>query len=301
MLRRKLIKRVSLILSILVAVYVILMFPTTKDVNYNIISKSSNGVIYLLNKDNYLSRLEMVYESKDDINKIYEILDLVTIESDSSYKIKNDFYGYIPRNTKILDLYIDDNILYIDFSRDILNYKDKEKMLEGITYSITSNIDINFIKLLVNGDDILYDGYLDRSIRINKEYNVNSLNDITSTTIYYPAKENDIDYFIPVTKVDNNKNEKIEIIIDELKSSSSYNTNIVSFIDESTQLIDYQLLDNTLLLNFNKSILGDINTNSLLEEVTYSINLSINDNYNVDSVMYTVEDDLISNYFLLLG
>lgn len=311
MLKRKLLKRLCLIGATVIAIYIILLYPTQNKTDINVISNSDTGVIYLLNKDDYLSRLDMIYNSEKDTELIYEIIDILTIKSKISYRIRDGFRGIIPEGTKVLDLILDNNILIIDFSKEILNIDKnyEEKMLEAIVYSVTSNISDIKIKILVEGKKLeklphsnkYLPEYLDRNIRINKEYDISNMNNITYTTVYYVASIDDFTYYIPVTKVSNDKNEKIEIIIDELKSSSTYNTNMVNYISSETELIDYQIFDKSLLLNFNESILGDINTNKILEEVTYSINLSINDNYNVESVMYSVNDEIIDNYFLLLG
>ena len=181
-------------------------------------------------------------------------------------------------------------------------------MIECIVYSILSNIDGVKLKLLVEGSlfkqlphsKVLLPEVLDKSIKINKVYDINGLDDVKYITVYYPCSEDDFNYYIPVTNVVNSKNEKIEIIIDELKSSSTYNTNVISYINEETELIDYQILEDSILLNFN-DLIFDIDSNKILEEVRYSINLSIKDNYDVSSVMYMVDDKIIDNYFLLLG
>ena len=73
------------------------------------------------------------------------------------------------------------------------------------------------------------------------------------------------------------------------------NTNLISYLNNKTELLSYNETDNTLLLNFNDSIL-DLDTNNILEKVTYSINLSIKDNYDVKSVLYYVNDKIISTF-----
>ena len=77
-----------------------------------------------------------------------------------------------------------------------------------------------------------------------------------------------------------------------------YQTSLMSYLTANAELLNYKILDDALILNFNKQILSDINTNNILEEVVYSINLSISDNYNVKSVMYMVDDNIINNYLL---
>ena len=47
-----------------------------------------------------------------------------------------------------------------------------------------------------------------------------------------------------------------------------------------------------MILNFNDSILADINSNNIIEEVTYTINLSVQENYDVNNVIYYVDDQV---------
>ena len=309
MLKRKFIKRLTIIGSIIVTIFILFLFPDKNNTDINISNANSNGVIYLMDKNDYLSRLEIMFHSKNDYDLVHEIINLLTINSDSSYMIRDGFYGVIPDKTKLLSVVIDNNILYLDFNRNILYGKYKEEILEALVYSVTSNIDVKSISILIEGGyvdkfpntNIAIPKYLDRSISINKDIDISSMKDISITTIYYPASYQDIDYYIPVTKVNNDSREKVEIIIDELKSSSTYNSNIVSYINENVELIDYKIVDKSFLLNFNEYLFGDLNIHNISEEITYSINLSLNDNYNIDSVMYSINDDFINNYFLLRG
>ncbi len=73
-------------------------------------------------------------------------------------------------------------------------------------------------------------------------------------------------------------------------------------MNSETKLINYELLDKSLFLNFDESIFGDIISQNIVEEVVYSINLSIKDSYQgIETVMYSVKDNIINTHFLLLG
>ena len=128
-----------------------------------------------------------------------------------------------------------------------------------------------------------------RSIGINKKYNLTSLEDINNITIYYVSSNNDNNYYIPVTKYINTKDDKIKIIIEELSSSSSYQSNLMSYLNYDTKLISYDLEDNELNLYFNDAIInkGD---DKILEEVIYSISYSMKDSINVDNIHFYVND-----------
>ena len=131
---------------------------------------------------------------------------------------------------------------------------------------------------------------LDRSIGINKEYNLDSNKNITKTTIYYVSKFNDTMYYVPVTKVNNDERSKIEIIIDELSSSNVYKSNLMSYLNNNTEILSVNENGDELNINFNSAIFNDINAKDILEEVIYTISMSINDNYDVETVIFNVEN-----------
>lgn len=307
---RKILKRLGLIVSCLVVVGIIVLYPKN-EVAVSLRSEAETGIIYLLDENNYVARLDYLFNATSNKGKIKEMIDILTINNQNQLKIREGFKAIIPENTKLLSITIKENQAILDFSKEILKVDEtlEEKMIEAIIYSITSLKDIKSLKILVNGESLnelphskkKLPDVLDRSFKINKEYDLKMMSNIKETTVYYLAKKNDYLYYIPVTKYTNTNKEKIEIIIDELKSSSTYNTNLISYINEETKLINYELLDKSLILNFNEQILSDINSSNIIEEVTYAINMSALENYDVENVSYLINDNIISNYFLLRG
>ena len=136
---------------------------------------------------------------------------------------------------------------------------------------------------------------LDRSYGINKVVDIDKLENSTKTTIYYIAKNGDNYYNVPVTLLNNNQNEKIEIVINELKSNSLSEPNLISYLTASSELLNYEILENEVKLSFNNAILDDLNNEKILEEVKYSIALSLKDNYGVKNVSLIVNDKLLSD------
>lgn len=310
MLKRKLLKKIGLLLSCLIVVEIILLYPK-EETTISLKSEEETGVIYMLDENNYVARLDYMFTATSNKGKIKEIIDILTINNKNTLKIREGFKAIIPENTKLISMEIKKDLVCLNFSSEILNVDEKyeEKLVEALIYSITALKDINKISLAINGKRMeklprsnkKLEEILDRSYKINKEYDLKSMHNISEVTVYYLAKKNDYLYYIPVTKYTNNEKEKVEIIIDELKSSSTYNTNLISYINEETKLINYELLDKSLILNFNEQILSDINSSNIIEEVTYAINLSVQENYDIENVSYSINDNIISNYFLLLG
>ena len=309
MLKRKAFKKIIISLSCLGILGILYIFPNKNEsIKTNIShSNSENNIVYLIDNNKYISRVSTILTSKSKEDKIKEIINILTI--DSNNYIREGFKKVIPKNTKLLNLEIQNQLVKLNFSKELLNVDiyNEEKMIEAIVYSLTSLDNIKYISIYVEGSILnklpnsnkKLPTILDRSIGINKEYNINNINNTTKTTIYYLSKYNDYYYYVPVTKINNDDISKIEIIIKELTSSKMLNTNLISYLNNNTELLSYNETDKTLLLNFNEGILEDINTNNILEEVSYSINLSIKDNYDdVDSVLYYVNDKIISTFSL---
>ena len=117
--------------------------------------------------------------------------------------------------------------------------------------------------------------------------------DINQVTVYYINKYNDNTYYVPVTKYLNSNRDKISVIIDELTSSTSYNGNLMSYLNNNTKLLAVEEKSDIMELTFNSYIFDDIENKDILEEVIYTICLSIKDNYDVNEVVFDYEDEEI--------
>ena len=112
--------------------------------------------------------------------------------------------------------------------------------------------------------------------------------------VFYVNEFNDNYYYVPVTKyINNDKLDKIKIIIEELTSNPVYESNLMSFLNVNTKLLDYEIEDDVIKLNFNNLILSDITGNSILEEVIYTISLSVSNEIDVKEVVFMVENEEI--------
>ena len=261
--------------------------------------------IYLEDSNGYLGRATVALTSNEtDIeSRTKELLEVLIKDGAGESKIPNGFKSLIPSDTKILSIKFEDEVLKVNLSKELLDVDaDKEeRIIEAIVYTLTNIEGVDKIILYVEGDilnklpksKINLPSTLDKSFGINKEYNITKPKDINQVTVYYVSKFNDNYYYVPVTKYINDDREKIRIVIDELTGSTNYNSNLMSFLDSNTKLISVNNSDNIMELEFNNSILNNLNTNEILEEVIYTISLSIDDNYDVDEVVFSVEDEQI--------
>ena len=313
MLKRITMKRLLLTSSALMALFLIYLIPGEntyhlKDVKQNleyVNSTVETADIYLLNKNSYLTRapVPVTTDVKDIPARALEILQYLTLSSKMESKIPSGFKAYLPEGTKFQNVRFEDTVLKVEMNESVLEIDEKleEKMVEGIVYSLTSIPGVDKVILYVNGSiltklpktKINLPSTLDRSFGINKDYQISSYKDISKVTVYYLDSFNENYYYVPVTKYVNDSRDKISIIIDELTASSSYNTNLMSFLNSNTKLMSYNQTDDVLNLVFNAYIFDDADTRSILEEVIYTICLSVADNYDVKEVSFNVNDQEI--------
>ena len=311
MLKKSALRRIMVSTLALIIVTVLYFFPT--DDNNNQIVQNveyvsvDNTPIYLMNPDNYVVRTSIATKEKEPLALVKEMIDALTIGNEKQDYILKHFSSVIPENTKLLDVSLEDGLLKIDFSKEFLNTTKEieEIMIEAIVYTLTEIDGIDKIMIFVEGtklevlpqSNIKLPNTLDRSYGINKVYDITSLKDLTKTTIYYIGEFNDLIYYVPVTKIENdNGNNKIEIIIDELKSSPIYETNLMSYLASSVKLESYEELENQVILSFNNEIFDDFKEQNILEEVKYSISLSIEDTLNVKEVIFKVDNKVIETF-----
>lgn len=311
MLRQSATRRIMVATIAIVIVGILYLFPSQDKNMANI--KVSVGyqegvkrVIYVLNKDNYVVRTNMVGKSEETIDKIRELIQGLTIDSGKSDCLPQNFKGIIPKNTKILSVDLSDKLLKINFSKEFLNVEKEmeEKLIEALVYTLTELEEVDDIMIFVENDKLFMlpqskiklPSTLNREFGINKVYDISNIKNLAKTTIYYVGKEEDLIYYIPVTKFDNNQNNKVEIIIKELKSSPLYEMNLISYLASAVELQNYEILENQVELSFNNKIFSDLEEKNILEEVKYSIFLSLRDSLNIKEVIFKVDDEMIETF-----
>ncbi len=302
MIKKSSIRRICVATLTLFILLIIYFFPSNDTVikeHLSYITKDEMP-IFLVDNSDYVARTSIVKNSSETIEQIKEIIEALTKNTKKSSYIRDGFKPIIPDGTKILDLKLEENILTINFSKELLNvvHCDEQKMIEAIIYSLTEIKDIKKIKILVEGKPLTnlpnsnkkLPEYLDKSYGINKIYNIDSIKETTKTTIYYLSKNKDYYYYVPVTKVSNEKTERVEIIIKELKSTPIYHTNLISYLAASANMTNYELLESTISLSFNNYLIANMKEEDILEEVKYSIALSIRDTYGINEVIFNIPD-----------
>lgn len=266
MLKRKALNRIFLTT---VVFFVVFTLYNLKEISNNDISKESSNTkeetIYTLNDDNYVSKTS-VYVSKvltlED--KIREKLEIMIEKNNKNALLPSYFNPILPENTKVLDVVVEDSLVKVYFSKELMNITEEqsEKMIEAIVYTIT-NENILGVEIYVNGSMLKYVPHTDKElptvltkdIGINKTYEIFNSSDISKIVMTYYTNSDNNYYEVPVTKYVNDKREKLEIIFEELESSS-LDKNLINLLD-NIKINSYKIYDNKIAIDINKELSGE--------------------------------------------
>jgi len=309
-LRTKAIRKIfltTLTLFILLTVFTITNYNNDNDnvlrTNLEIedIAGLKTNVIYLLNDEGLLVQDRVLLDGSSVEEKIEKLL--INLTEGSTGSFADGLSKVIPKGTVVNNVMVGNKYVTIDFSKELLNVsEEKEKsMITAIVYSVMDLDDFLGVSILVEGKSLeeypnskeKINKILDKSIGINKNYDITSFNNINKVVIYYLENINDNLYYVPVTKYVNDDREKVNIIVEELASSYIYESNLMSFLNSNVSLIEYEEKDNIMSLNFNDYLFDG--NDKVLEEVLYSIAYSVFDNYDVSMVSFEVNGEIVNH------
>lgn len=291
------------VLVIFLIVFLLYLFPKKEEYSLNVktvMDENKYHDIFLIDKNNMVAKTKIVTTSNSKEGLIKELVESLIVDGKYVDRVPNGFTQMLPSDTKILNINVNNNIIDLNFNNKLFDVKssDERKVLESIIYTLTSIKDVQGVRILIDGKTLnklpktgeLLDEILNRKIGINKDYNINDIKNITNVTIYYTSKFNDQIYYVPVTKYMNSNDNKIKIIIDQLTSRMSYNSNLISYLNSNLELLDYSFNEDQLDLNFNQYLFDNEDNKKVLEEVIYSISYSVEDTLNVSNIKFFVNN-----------
>jgi len=309
MLKRKALRKILITTFSILTIFVICIIPDKLNGDSNYLNTKIDTIyvgsdmtndIYLLGPNGYLVKTAVVVTHDNLEDKIREIINYLIINNS---KIPDGLTGVIPTDTKLNNISINDKIVTLDFSNTLLNTTKnlEERTIEAIVYSLINIDKVEGITIKIDGEILnklpqtkkIIPSVLDRSYGINKVFEINNYNNIDKVVLYYINNINNNRYYVPVTKYLNDDRDKIKIIIENLSSNYIYESSLISLLKQNTELINYEIENSTMILNFNNEIFTG---GKLLEEVTYPISMSVFDNYDVDDIIFKVEGKEIYTY-----
>ena len=96
-------KRTFLILSSLIILLIVYLFPTKKEDKTYIQNENTDfSIVYLIDQNNLLSRVSVVTKNTNIDNQIKEITEYLTDGSNKKDYLSDGFKPVIPKGTKLL-------------------------------------------------------------------------------------------------------------------------------------------------------------------------------------------------------
>ena len=289
----------KLIISFLTLVVLLIIYLIPVNTNYKETSKYlevEKNNVYLFNND-LLVLTEVISNKEDILDKILEIIDTLTINGSKKDYISSEYKATIPSNTKVLDIDLTNKLLKINFSKEFSSAN--EDTIESIVYSLTELEEVEEIMIFIEGvkldkiNDKLLPNTLNRDFGINKVYEFTSINNVYKGTMYYYVNINDKYNLVPVTLFTNDNINKIEVIVEKLKSAPIYQSNLMSFLSDNAKLLDYEIEESKIRLEFDNPLLDNFFEDELLEEVKYAISETLKNTIGVSEITFIINNDEI--------
>lgn len=298
MLRQKILRKIYFTTMIVFILFVISSFAINKNIsNIKVEYQANLSTIYLLDDHDYLLETKIVVK-----DNVLDSIPVVINNLKAGNKHYSGLRGIIPNNTEINEIILEDGILTIDFNEELLNINEnlEEKVIESLVFSLLNFKEINGIKILVNGVPLLdlpqtkiqLNDILTKEFGINKEYEITTMNDIQKVVLYYYEEMNQNKYYVPVTKYINSKEDKVKIIIDNLKNNYLSETNLMSYLNEKVRLENYEIQSNMVTLSFSNII--DFSLEPLKEEVIYTMANSIFNSMDIEKVVFVQNNHIVT-------
>lgn len=282
-------------LSLLLAFFIINIFPKEKNKikSETIYENPDTSSIFLIDKNNYVAKTNIIVNNKNDkIELAKELVNALINGTNKNKYLPDGFISFVPEKTVLEDIKLSDNIIELYFNKEFINISigNEEKMIESIVFTLTDIQDIKGVKIYVENNPLDYlpntkvhlDPVLTRKMGINKKSKFNNYKNTKDITAYFLSSSLGEKYYIPITFTTDSNEEKIEILIKELKSSENIDKNLKTYLSANVALKNYEILENEVNVEFNNYIFNQFH--KIDEEVAYALSMSIKDTYNVNRV-----------------
>ena len=298
MLRQKILRKIYFTTMIVFILFVISSFAINKNIsNIKVEYQTNLSSVYLLDDNDYLLEVSIVVK-----DNLMDSIPIVINTLKSGNKHYSGLRGILPNNTDINEIVLDNGILTIDFNKELLNINEnlEEKVIESLVFSLLYFKEVKGIKILIDGvplknlpkTNIKLDDILTKDFGINKEYDITTMNDVQKVVLYYYEEKDSNKYYVPVTKYVNSKDDKVKIIIDNLKNNYLSETNLMSYLNEKVRLENYELKSNMVTLSFSNIL--DFSFEPLKEEVIYTLANSILESTNIEKVVFMQNNHILT-------
>lgn len=223
--------------------------------------------LYLISEDDLIVPLTLKMEQRLTVQEeIIEVFSLLKVDSKLT---NNHLRGYIPNETKLLNINLTNNVLTLNMSEEFLNYQETNeiKMLESLVHTFLDFENVDELNLLINNNELnslpknntTIPNVLNRNIGINRLSYLEDITNKTSSVVFYRRQYGNKDYMVPMSLYKDNI-EQVSFFIESTKFVPPLITGLKQI--ETYSLLDYE----TLPLVNDEGVFISVSDNSLIEE-----------------------------------
>ncbi len=256
--------------------------------------------LYYKDLHGYVVPLSMEVPYEEGIAKL--ALKHMTKGGPNENKLPHGFSALIPEGTEVIGLNIlpDRKLAIVDFSKNFNLYpaSDERKLLEAITWTLTSFDTIDQVQIWVDGrilkqmpnGGIPLDEPLSRAMGINiEQMDSVHLRNTSPVTLYFQNQTIDHHfYFVPVTRMVARTNHPAKAVMEQLIKGPSVSTNLLPVLISNAEVLNIEQMEDQIILHMDLKFL-DANHKAPHESVE-SIILSLTDTTNALKVQIMVDD-----------
>ncbi len=223
---------------------------------------------YFLDAGGYTAPLQIRVPAGDGIAK--QVLSHMVDGGPGSAQLPQGFRALLPKGTivKGIDIKTDEKLAIIDFSKEFANYNmtDERKILEAITWSMTTFPTVEKVQLRVEGvalkemplDGTPLDMPLSRkTLGINLEASKGvNFGRASAVTLYFAGKTKDNkSYYVPVTRLIHQTDDLVKATMAELIKGPS-GKSLASVILPTAEVLNSAATGDIITVDFSDKLLG---------------------------------------------
>lgn len=186
----------------------------------------------------------------------------------SQGRLPAGFTSLLPKGTEIKGISIKDKLAIVDFSNSFTDYnlQDERKILEAVTWTLTSFPTVDKVQIRVEGKELKempvggtpIDDSLTRAMGINLEKPENvEYGQTTPVTLYFLSQnQEEYKYYVPVTRLIQRTDDVAAAVVQQLIAGPDEKKGLAAVMAPGSELLKVSTAEDVITVNFSDKMLG---------------------------------------------
>jgi germination protein M len=241
---------------------------SAKPVSGAVIQNPSSITVYAKDSNGLVAPVGITVEKS--IEPAKQALEAMVENNPSAVALPSGFTALIPQGTTVKGINVvkDQKLAIVDFSKAFTDYnvQDERKILEGITWTLTSFPSVEKVQLRVEGKALKempqggtpLDEPLTRAIGINLEKPEGvEYGQSTPVTLYFLGQNQDnYKYYVPVTRMVKRTNDIAQAVVEQLIAGPDQKKGLAAVMTPGAELKQIKKAEDLITVDFSEKVLG---------------------------------------------